>query len=109
MVSVPGLVEEVKRCLRETTKHLLELPSQPSEPPHLYIQQLCQKFRDALTESLKGENDNKDLLLLISKADETFLEKVQSSICQFGLADYDELREGKLERMANEFLDENRN
>lgn len=84
------------------------MPRPVTDAPHLYLHQLCRDFLDSLTESIKGDNDQKDLALMIEEADRRLLTSVKSSIARFGLADHDEKKKGILTKSANEFLMEKR-
>jgi len=95
---------EVNGCTRDVKEKYRALPRPVIDAPHLYLHQLCQDFLESLTESIKGDNDQKDLALMIEEADRRLLTSVKSSIAQFGLADRDEKRKGILTKSANEFL-----
>lgn len=84
------------------------MPRPVTDAPHLYLHQLCRDFLESLTESIKGDNDQKDLALMIEEADRKLLTSVKSAIARFGLADHDEKKKDILTKSANEFLMERR-
>jgi hypothetical protein len=102
--SIPGLIDEVNNCTNEIKRKLNALPQLVEDEPRLHLDQLCKVFNEALDKSIKGEDDGRDLALMIESADRKLLESVRSSIIRFGLADYGERRRGFLVKSANDFL-----
>jgi hypothetical protein len=70
----------------------------------MHMLRLFNDFRSELTDYIKGENDKKDLALMISDADRRLLDSVKCSIGQFGLADHDERQQGLVVKFANDIL-----
>ena len=101
---IPALVQEVQQCIRATNNQKRALPSPITEVPQHFLLKLCNDFIAHLNDHIKGENDRKDLALMIAEADRRFLDSVRGAVAQFGLADHDEKQRGVLPKSANDFL-----
>jgi hypothetical protein len=104
IASIPALIGEVNSCIRATSEKLKALPRPVRDSPHLYLNQICRDFIESLSQCIHGENDQKDLVLMIEEADRCLLDAVKFSVAQFGLANHDEKQLGLLPRTANEFM-----
>jgi len=87
-----------------TNEELRALPRPITDSPQQYLWKLCGEFIAHVTDCIKGENDRKDLSLMLSEADRRFLNSIKGAIAQFGLANHDEKQEGVLIKSANDFL-----
>jgi len=101
---IPALINEVNRCFKEINEEFKALPRPIGDAPQSYLLQLCRDFFDDMNSCVKGENDKKDLSLMVSEADRRLIHSIKSSIAQFGLADHDENQRGVLQKSANAFL-----
>jgi len=103
MFRIVDIIKEVNRLVTQTSDELRALP-RPIIDSGAHLHQLCGDFVDDLARSIKGENDQRDLALAIAEADSLFLQSLQHSISQFGLADYEQQQRGELPKTANYFL-----
>jgi hypothetical protein len=100
--SVKPLLIEIARHRRGAEEQLKLLPA-IDEDPHLHLLNKCHVLGKEVEVCIAG-NDEKDLTLEISKADQQLLQGIKGAVAQFGLANYAEREHGIIQQPANDFL-----